>query len=88
VSWLQKRILRWLVAAHQRTNGLTASSPQELVRPLQRDKGNLTHSLRPLEAGSWMGMGRSPAGKPHISPQKAIIRSPRLREVVMKEPSP
>jgi DNA-binding MarR family transcriptional regulator len=63
VSRLQKRILAWLVADQQRTTGQTASSHQELVRALQGDRGNLSHSLRTLETRGWIGIGRSPGGK-------------------------
>ena len=63
LSQLQKHILRWLVADHQRTKGLITSSHEELVRALQRDKGNVSHSLRTLEVRGWMVIGRSFGGK-------------------------
>ena len=63
LSQLQKRILRWLVADHQRTKGMITSSHQELVRALQRDKGNVSHSLRTLEVRGWIVIGRSSGGK-------------------------
>ncbi len=63
LSQLQKRILRWLAADHQRTQGRITSSHQELVRALQRDKGNISHSLRTLEARGWLAIGRSAGGK-------------------------
>ena len=47
----------------QRTKGVIASSHQELVRALQGDKGNLSHSLRTLEVRGWIVMGRSSGGK-------------------------
>jgi DNA-binding MarR family transcriptional regulator len=62
LSQLQKAILRWLVADHQRTRGLIASSHQELVRALHTDKGNLSHSLRTLETHGLVVIGRSPGG--------------------------
>jgi DNA-binding MarR family transcriptional regulator len=62
LSQLQKRILRWLVADHQRTKGMITSSHQELVRALQRDKGNVSHSLRTLEVRGWIVIGRSSGG--------------------------
>ena len=46
LSQLQKRILRWLAADYQRTQGRITSSHQELVHALQRDKGNISHSLQ------------------------------------------
>ena len=63
LSQLQKRILRWLAADHQRTQGQITSRHQELVRALQGDKGNISHSLRTLEARGWMVIGRSSGGK-------------------------
>lgn len=63
LSQLQKRILRCLAAAHQRTQGRITSSHQELVRALQRDKGNISHSLRTLEARGWIVIGRSSGGR-------------------------
>lgn len=63
LSQLQKRILRWLAAAYQRTQGRITSSHQALVRALQGDKGNLSHSLRTLEVRGWIVISRSPGGK-------------------------
>jgi DNA-binding MarR family transcriptional regulator len=63
LSRLQKRILRWLAAEYQRTNGGLTPSHQELVMQLQHDKGNLSHSLRTLEKRGWIEVGRSPGGK-------------------------
>lgn len=63
LSQLHKRILRWLVADHQRTKGMMTSSHEELVRALQRDKGNISHSLRTLEVRGWIAIGRSSGGK-------------------------
>jgi DNA-binding MarR family transcriptional regulator len=63
LSQLQKRILGWLVRDHQRSKGVIASRHQELVRALQRDKGNISHSLRTLEIRGWIVIGRSSGGK-------------------------
>ena len=63
LSQLQQRILRWLAADHQRTHGRITRSHQEFVRALQRDKGNISHSLRTLAARGWMIIGRSSGGK-------------------------
>ena len=63
LSQLQKRILRWLVTDHQRTQGRITSSHQELVRALQRDRGNISHSLRTLEVRGWIIIGRSSGGQ-------------------------
>ena len=62
LSQLQKRILRWLIADHQRTQGRITSSHQELVRALQGDKGNISHSLNTLEARNLLVIGRSSGG--------------------------
>ena len=59
LSQLQKHILRWLAADHQRTKGVIASSHYDLVRALQRDKGNLSHSLHTLERHGLLIIGRS-----------------------------
>ena len=63
LSRLQKRILRWLAADHQRTRGFIVSSHEELVKALQRDKGTISRSLRTLEARGWLLIGRSSGGK-------------------------
>lgn len=63
LSRLQKRLLRWLAADHQRTRGLISSSHQELVRTLQSDKGNISHSLRTLEWRGLLVVGRSSGGQ-------------------------
>ena len=63
VSRLQKRILRWLVAEHRRTQGGTASSHYDLVKALDGDKSNLSHSLRTLEARGWLVILRTAGGQ-------------------------
>ena len=63
LSQLPKRILRWLAADHQRTQGRITSSHQELVRALQRDKSNSSHSLRTVAVRGWIVLGRSSGGK-------------------------
>jgi len=63
LSPLQKRILRWLVADAQRTRGGTASSHQELVEGVWGDKGNISRSLRTLEAREWIVIGRTLGGQ-------------------------
>jgi DNA-binding MarR family transcriptional regulator len=77
LSRLQKRILRWLEAEYQRTNGGLANSHQELATQLQHDKGNLSHSLRTLEKRGWLAMGRSPGGQA----EHVIITSAGQKEV-------
>jgi DNA-binding MarR family transcriptional regulator len=63
LSQLQTRILRWVAVDAQRTRGGVASSHQELVRALKSDKGNISHSLRTLEARGWLVIDRSAGGK-------------------------
>jgi len=63
LSQLPKRILRWLAAAHQRTQGRITRSHQELVRALPGDKGNISQSLHTLAARGWLVIGRSAGGK-------------------------
>ena len=63
LSQLQKRILRWLAADYQRPHGGMPSSHQELVRTLQRDKGNISQSLRTLAGRGWIVIERSAGGK-------------------------
>lgn len=63
MSRLHKRILRWLLADHQRTRGVTASSHEELVKALGGDKGNISHSLHTLEARGWIVLGRTRGGR-------------------------
>ena len=62
VSQLQKHLLRWLAAEHQRTNGVIARRHDELGDALQRDKGHLSHSLHTLEHHDLLIIGRSSGG--------------------------
>jgi hypothetical protein len=63
VSRLQKRILRWFVAEHRRTQGGTASSHYDLVKALDGDKSNSSHSLHTLEARGWIIILRTAGGQ-------------------------
>jgi DNA-binding MarR family transcriptional regulator len=63
VSRLQKRILRWLVADQRRTQGGTSSSHNELVKAVDGDKSNISHSLHTLEARGWIVILRTPGGQ-------------------------
>ena len=63
LSQLQKHMLRWLAADHQRTNGVIASSPPELGHTQQRDKGNISHRLRTLARHGFLIIGRSSGGQ-------------------------
>ena len=71
ISQLQQQILRWLAADHRRTRGMMASSHQELVQALQRDKGHISHRLHTLERHGLLMIGRSPGGHAesfHLTP--------------------
>jgi hypothetical protein len=50
LSHLQRRILAWLLAEERRTQGTMAASHQDLTRALAHDRGNLSTSLKGLEA--------------------------------------
>lgn len=78
LSRLQKRILRWLDAAYQRTNGGLANSHQEFVLILPHAKGNISRSLRALEKRGGLPLGARRAGRPSMSSshQEAEKESP------------
>ena len=47
---LRQQLLRWLAAGQQRTKGWIVRSHADLVKALPLEKGNLSCSLRTLEA--------------------------------------
>jgi DNA-binding MarR family transcriptional regulator len=63
LSRLQRRILAWLAAEEQRTRGTMVASRQALVRAVGHDKGNVSTSLRGLEAKGLVRVARTPGGK-------------------------
>jgi DNA-binding MarR family transcriptional regulator len=63
LSRLQRRILAWLLAEEQRTRGTMAASHQDLLRALDHNKGNLSHSLQNLEVKGLVTRRRTPGGK-------------------------
>ena len=63
LSKLQKRMLCWLDAEERRTRRICSSSHQQLVQALPHAKGNISHSLRILEAQGLLTIGRSPGGQ-------------------------
>jgi|SRR5918911_384729 hypothetical protein len=65
LSQLQKRILQWLAADHQRTKGVILSSHEEWVKALGGYKGNVSRCLQTLETRGWIIIGRSPGGNAH-----------------------
>jgi hypothetical protein len=62
VSRLHKRILRLLMAEHHRTRDVTSMGYYELVKALEGDQGNISHSLRTLEAKRGAGSRSAAAG--------------------------
>ena len=66
LSRLQRRILAWLLAEDQRTKGTMSASHQDLVRVLVAlgfDKGNVSTSLKGLEAKGLVRLARTPGGR-------------------------
>jgi DNA-binding MarR family transcriptional regulator len=63
LSRLQTRILAWLWAEEQRTRGTMRASHEDLGHALAHDKGNLSHSLKGLEAKGLVMIVRTPSGK-------------------------
>jgi len=63
LSQLQRRILAWLLAEEQRTRGTMAAAHQDLARALAHHKGNVSTSLKGLEAKGLVRITRTPGGK-------------------------
>jgi DNA-binding MarR family transcriptional regulator len=66
LSALQRTVLRWLAAEDQRLRGTMAASHQALVHALVAfgfDKGNVSTSLKGLEAKGLVRIARTPGGK-------------------------
>jgi DNA-binding MarR family transcriptional regulator len=63
LSRLQHRILAWLLTENQRTRGTMAAEHQALVRALAHHQGNLSSSLRNLEAKGLVTLAKTPGGK-------------------------
>jgi DNA-binding MarR family transcriptional regulator len=66
LSRLQRDILSWLVAEDQRTRGTMAAEHQALVLALVAqgfDKGNVSTSLKGLEAKGLVTIARTPGGR-------------------------
>lgn len=65
LSRLQRCILAWLLAEHQRLRGTMAASHMDLVRALVaqgHDKGNVSTSLKGLETKGLVTIARTPGG--------------------------
>jgi DNA-binding MarR family transcriptional regulator len=66
LSRLQRRILAWLVVEDQHTRGTMAASHEDLARALVAlgfDKGNVSTSLKGLEAKALVTITRTPGGR-------------------------
>ena len=63
VSRLQRRILGLLLADHRRIRGGMSMGHFELVKALEGDKSNISHSLRTLETRGWIAIGRTTEGR-------------------------
>ncbi len=87
LSMLQKRMLCWLDGEERRTRRTVSSSHQRLVQALPNAKGNISHSLRLLEARGLVHIGRSQGAKRKMSgsPRQGAGRPLKLQEVMIKE---
>ncbi len=63
LSRLQRQILTCLMAEYRRTQGGTILGHDELVQALGRDKSNVSHSLRTLEARGGILLSRTAGGQ-------------------------
>lgn len=63
LSRLQRRMLGWILTDHQRTDGTSSTSHQELVQAMPCTKGNLSISLKTLEARGLVTIERTPGGQ-------------------------
>lgn len=63
LSKLQRQILHLMWAQYERTRGGISTGHLELVQALGRDKSNVSHSLRTLEARGLITIGRSAGGQ-------------------------
>jgi DNA-binding MarR family transcriptional regulator len=63
LSRLQRRILRYVYTVEVRSRGIMAASHLELVRALGGNKGNISLSVRNLEAKGLVTVYRTSGGK-------------------------
>lgn len=66
LSRLQRHILKCLRAEYRRAHGGTILGHDELVRALGRDKSNVSHSLRTLEARGLIVINRTAGGQANM----------------------
>jgi DNA-binding MarR family transcriptional regulator len=63
LSKLQRQILSSMWTQYERTQGGISTGHLELVQTLGRDKSNVSHSLRTLEARGFITIGRTAGGQ-------------------------
>jgi DNA-binding MarR family transcriptional regulator len=63
LSRLQRRILTWLATEEAGTRGTMAADHRDLVEAIAHDKGNLSTSLKGLEAKGLVRITRTPGGR-------------------------
>ena len=63
LSKLQRQILHRMWTLYERTQGGISTEHLDLVKVLGRDKSNVSHSLRTLEARGLITLGRSAGGQ-------------------------
>ena len=63
LSQLQRQILHKMWTQYERTQGGISTGHLDLVQTLGRNKSNVSHSLRTLEARGLITIGRSPGGQ-------------------------
>ena len=78
LSRLQRNILNCLMAEYQRTQGGRILGHVDLVKALGRDKSNINHSLRTLEARGLIVISRTAGGQAntvHLTPEGRNLTS-------------
>ena len=63
LSRLQRRILRYVYEVEARSRGIVSASHVELTRALGGNKGNVSLSVRNLEAKGLVAVSRTRGGK-------------------------
>jgi DNA-binding MarR family transcriptional regulator len=63
LSRLQRCILTWLATEEASTRGTMAADHRDLVEAMAHDKGNLSTSLKGLEAKGLVTITRTPGGR-------------------------
>jgi hypothetical protein len=86
LSRLQRRILRHLLALHQRTRGTLAMSHLELVQALGRDRSNVGHSLQGLSTNGTESVNKDYVYGPPAAGKLRPLRNPREQELLAAYP--